>query len=395
MKFKHDEKLEIRKVNILSGIALLSGVAESFFLYIMSSYIKESFGGANIGIFYLVSYAVVLVALLNLHKIIKKIGKSDFLYLALISKILAIGVLTFVSPGALGLAAVMVYIVCLNMELVGLDMILESYSSDKMSGRIRGKFLTAISFGILLGPIFSTTILVEYGYCGIFLIIFILNSAILLAEVTMIKKVNHCFKGKIGVGHVLRKVFKRPDILRIFYIAFILDFFYALMLIYVPIYLINLGISWKEIGLIFTIMLLPFVFIQYPVGILADKKLGEKEMLIGAIFLMGCSTAAMYFIVSKEIFAWALLLFLSRVGAAMIEILRDSYFYKRIDARDVDLINVFRTSSSVAYILGALASAILLFLFPLKAIFILVAVVVFSALIPAFKLEDNQAGPKN
>lgn len=389
MNLKHNEKLEIGKVNVLSIISLAVGLTESFFLYIMSTYLKESFGSGNVGVFYLISYAVVLVLLLNLHKIIKKIGKSDFLYIALFFEIVAIGVLLFVSPGPLGIAAVIAYIIFLNMKWVSLDMILESYSSDNMSGRIRGKFLTAINLGILLGPFFSTVILEKYGYYGIFLILFIFNAAIFLLEVTMIGRVNHRFEGQIGVRRILRRVFKRIDIIRIFYVAFILDFFYALMVIYTPIYLISLGFGWEEIGIMFTVMLLPFVFIQYPVGVLADKKLGEKEMLIGAIILMGSATLAMYFIVSVEIFVWALLLFLSRVGAAMIEVLRDSYFYKRIDAHDIDLINVFRTASSVAYISSAILSAVLLLVFSLKAIFILVAIVVFSALYPAFKLEDN------
>ncbi len=390
MKFRHDEELQINKINILSGIAFLAGLSESFFLYIMSTYLKESFGSGNVGVFYLIGYAIILATLLNLHKIIKKIGKSDFLFLALFFKIIVIGILLFVSPGPIGIAAVIGYIIFLNMQWVSLDMILESHSSDKMSGRIRGKFLTAMNIGIISGPFFSTMLLERYGYYGIFLTLFIFNTLIFMAEATLIGKVNHRYEGEVGVGKILRKISKRSNILRIFYISFVLDFFYALTVIYVPIRLINLGISWQEIGVILTIMLIPFVLIQYPVGALADKKLGEKEMLIGAIFLMGLSALAMYFVASKEIFIWAIVLFSSRAGAAMIEILRDSYFYKRIDAHDVDLINIFRASSPVAYILGAITSTVLLIFCPLESVFILVAIVVFSALYPAFKLEDNQ-----
>ena len=391
MKLKHDEKLEMGKVNVLSGVALLAGLSESFFLYIMSTYLAESFGRENIGIFYVLSYVAILLILLNLHKIIKKIGKSDFLFSALFFKILSIGVLLFVSPGPLGIVATIAYIIFLNLQWVGLDMILESYSSDKMSGRIRGRFLTALNVGILLGPFLSTVILSKYNYYGIFLTLFILNIIIFLVEIFNIEKVNHRFKGHSGVMYLLRKVLKRSDILKIFYISFTLDFFYALTVIYVPIRLISLGVSWKDIGIILTIMLIPFALIQYPAGMLADKKFGEKEMLSGAIFLMGCASLAMYFISSKEIFVWASVLFLSRVGAALIEILRDSYFYKRIDAHDVDLINIFRSSGSVAYILAASVSAIMLLVFPLKAVFVLVALVVFSALIPALRLEDNSS----
>jgi MFS family permease len=125
-------------------------------------------------------------------------------------------------------------------------------------------------------------------------------------------------------------------------------------------------------------------------GILADKKFGEKEFLIAALFIMGVSTLAIYFIASTSIFIWSLVLFISRIGAALVEILRDSYFFKKIDAHDVDLIDFFRTTSSLSYIISAALAAILLLMFSIKAIFILVGVVSLLALYPAFRLVDNK-----
>jgi len=161
------------------------------------------------------------------------------------------------------------------------------------------------------------------------------------------------------------------------------------MLIFTPLYLLDLGYSWHQLGVAFTIMLIPFVLIQYPMGILADKKTGEKEFLILAIFIMGISTLIFYCASSPDIVVWTLILLATRIGAALIEILRDSYFYKRIDGHDVDIIDFFRTSRQVAYITAAILSSLTLFFFPMKAIFLLVSIVVFSALYPAFQLADN------
>jgi MFS family permease len=170
-----------------------------------------------------------------------------------------------------------------------------------------------------------------------------------------------------------------------------LEFFYALMVIYTPIYLRDIGMSWNEIGIIFTVMLIPFVILQYPVGLLADKKYGEKELLIFSIFIMGATTLGAFFVHSAEIIVWSVVLFFTRIGASMVEILRDSYFYKRIDSYDIDLIDFFRTSRAVAFIAASILSTIYLFIFPVKAIFILVAIVAFSALCPALKLADNKS----
>jgi MFS family permease len=193
---------------------------------------------------------------------------------------------------------------------------------------------------------------------------------------------------------ILKGVIKRKNICRILYISFALEFFYALMIIYVPIYMLSIGLDWSEIGIIFTAMLLPFIFLQYPAGILADKKMGEKKMLFLAMVVMGVSALAVYFISSTSILLWSLVLFAGRVGVALVEILRDSYFYKRIDGYDIDMINIFRTALPLAYIVASILSAGVIYIFSIKAVFILVGVVVLSALYPVFCLVDNEVEKK-
>ena len=188
---------------------------------------------------------------------------------------------------------------------------------------------------------------------------------------------------------IFRKVRVKADIMRIYYISFVLEFFYALMVIYTPIYLRDLGYSWENIGWIFTAMLIPFVVLQYPMGILADKKTGEKEFLIVALFIMACSTFAIYFIGTGTAAVWAAILFATRIGAALIEILRDSYFFKKIDATDVDVINFFRTSLPIANIVAAALSSLILIFAPIKFTFLLTGLIVLSAIYPALKLVDN------
>jgi hypothetical protein len=81
---------------------------------------------------------------------------------------------------------------------------------------------------------------------------------------------------------------------------------------------------------------------------------------------------------------------MTRIGAAIIEILRDSYFYKKIDGRDMDVISFFRTACSIGYISAAALSALLLVVFPMKYVFLLVAAATLAGLYPAFKLIDNK-----
>jgi MFS family permease len=253
-----------------------------------------------------------------------------------------------------------------------------------------------LDMGFMLGPILSTQILENFNFQFVFLASLIIDTIVILIAAKSIGHVNHTFHGVLTVKGILGKLLHRPNIMRIYYISFVLEFFYAIMIIYMPIYLRDIGISWTDIGIIFTIMLVPFVIFPYPAGYLADKKWGEKEMLIAAIFMMAAASLAVFYVISKSIIFWGSILFITRIGASLIQTLRDSYFYKRIDGDDVDLINFYRTSVSVAYIIAPAMAFVLLggerwfWSLDIRYVFLILAAVVFSGLYPAFRLTDNK-----
>ncbi|MDP1834214.1 MAG: MFS transporter [Candidatus Moranbacteria bacterium] len=386
---KHNERLDETRLRLSSFVTFLMGFSQAVLIYVMSSYFELATGMQNVGVFYAFSYGIFLLILLNLHKLVRLWGKSNVFYFSLLANIVVITLLIFAQPSMIGVALLMLYIILGHIEWVALDVIVESFSVDRMSGRIRGLHLTILNAGFMFGPFASTYILDRMDFQGIFIFALIFNCFVFIFALIGFRNINHKFEQKLKVMDILRKVRRQADIMRIYYISFVLEFFYALMIIYTPIYLRNLGYSWENIGWIFTAMLAPFVVLQYPMGILADKKTGEKEFLIVALLLMACSTSAIYFIGTGTATIWAIVLFATRIGAALIEILRDSYFFKKIDAADVDLINFFRTSVPAANIMAAALSSVVLIFAPIKFTFILTGLVVLSALYPAFKLVDN------
>ena len=390
-KNKHKENLDKTRLKLTSFVTFLMGFSQAVLIYVMSSYFKLATGTESVGIFYAVAYTIFLITLLNLHKLVRLWGKSNVFYFSLLAKILVLIFLIFNDPSKLSVLLLMLYMILGNIEWVAMDVIVESFSVDKLSGRIRGLYLTIINAGFLFGPFVAAYILGKMDFYGIFVFSLIFNCFVFVFALICFRNINHKFEQKLKVFDVIKKVVARKNILRIYYISFVLEFFYALMIIYMPIYLRDLGYSWENIGWIFTAMLMPFVLVQYPMGILADKKTGEKEFLIFSIIIMAISTIAIYFIGTGTVFIWVLVLFATRVGAALIEILRDSYFFKKIDATDVDVINFFRTSLPVAYIAATTLSSFVLFFLPIKFAFILTGLVVLSALYLAFKLTDNKS----
>ena len=114
-------------------------------------------------------------------------------------------------------------------------------------------------------------------------------------------------------------------------------------------------------------------------------------MIIFALFVMAISTFSIFFVATTSVMVWGFVLFMTRVGAAMIETLRDSYFYKRIDGDDMDIISFFRTSRSVAYIAATAVAGIIVAAFSIKFLFLFLGLAILLALYPAFTLVDNKS----
>lgn len=385
----HNEDLKKNKIRLISLLSFGIGFLDAFFIYILSSYFSAITGTANVGVFYFLGYSVVLVALFYLQPLIRAMGKVRILYLCLGITISATAILVSAANPWVSMGMALVLIVTTNVTWVALDILLESFSKDHYSGRIRGLYLTIMNAGLLAAPFLSLETLDRFNYEGVFLVLVFGYIIIFLVALLGFRTDNRVFQEKLRLSFTIKKMLGERNLLRIYGVSFAMEFFYALMIIYTPLYLRSLEYSWGEIGTIFTIMLVPFVLLQYPLGILADYYFGEKEMLIVSIAITTVATLVLPFLGSGNVFAWALALFMTRVGIAGIEILRDSYFYKQIDGNDMDIIAFFRTTRPLANIFGAILSILVLLFLPLGSIFFFVAAVSFASLIVAYYLNDT------
>jgi MFS family permease len=387
----HNEHFSKRKVQVVNSVAFILGFLDAFLIYILSSYFSQMTGNDNVGIFYLVAYSGVLLSLFYLQPLIRIIGKARALYLCLGITIFASALLTQISVSWLSVGIVLVFIVATNVMWVVLDILLESFSKDQMSGRIRGLHLTIMNAGLLGAPFLSILALEKFHYEGVFFILILGYIIVFLITLIGFRSDNRVVQEKMHLRETLHKVLREKNLSRIYFISFAMEFFYAMMIVFMPLYLLSIGFSWNDIGVIFTVMLIPFVILQYPLGILADRRYGEKELLFGSIFIVFVATSVIGFLDTQSLWIWGTVLFLTRVGVAGIEILRDSYFYKQIDGDGMDIIAFFRTARPLANIMGAVLSALIFVIFPLKSVFFMVALVLFIALFVAFRLEDTKS----
>lgn len=387
----HSEQFNKSKVRLVSLISFFVGFLDAFFIYILSTYFSLLSESASVGIFYFISFSCVLLCLFYLQPLVRRIGRTRLLCLSLGFSIVATTLLSIVHTPWILIGAALLLVITTNVTWVALDILLEGFSQDRVSGSIRGLYLTIMNAGLLAAPFLSLRTLDTFSYSGIFLVLVVGYSIVFMMVLLGFRKENSVFQEQISLQSTWHKMSTHHNLFRIYHVSFAMEFFYALMIVYMPIYLRSLGYTWSEIGGLFTVMLIPFVLLQYPLGILADRYFGEKELLFGSVAIALLATATLFFLGEASVVVWGTVLFMTRVGIAGIEVLRDSYFYKQVDGNDLDIIAFFRTARPVANIIAALISVVILFFFPLPSIFLVVALVLLSALLQVYALQDTRS----
>ncbi len=244
--------------------------------------------------------------------------------------------------------------------------------------------------GWILGPLIGGVLIFGNNYRGIYIAAILLLFPIIYIVFRNFKNFIDPKYAKISLTKTISAIFHNSDISNLIIVTSILNIFYAWMVIYTPIYLNTIiGFSWDEIGIIFTIMLIPFVLIETPLGRIADKKLGEKEIMIAGYIIMGLATISLSFITGKNLLLWAGILFVTRIGAAAIEIMIETYFFKKVDKRDTEVLGIFRVTRPIGYIVAPLLSAIGLLLVSEKYLFIILGGICLLAIIPLAKMRDT------
>jgi len=269
-----------------------------------------------------------------------------------------------------------------------LDFFLEEISLNHKTGEIRGIYLTCINAAIAVGPLIVAKF-ADKNLQSIYLLALVLLVPVFLSFLFFPKPIRKHTKHHDALHLPILNWLRRPDIRRVTTVRFVLQFFYALMVIFTPLYLHEvIQFSWSEIGLIFTIMLLPFVIFEWPMGELGDRYWGEKEIMTLGLFIMGISLIIMPFL-GKSFMAWATILFLSRVGASWVEVSAESYFFKKISGDDVGLISIFKLATPVSIIAGAFLGSVLLAFLPFNLIFFFLALVVLLGMKESLFIHDT------
>ncbi len=361
-------------------------------IYVNSSFLSQFFSNAQLSFLYSGGAALNVILFLMAPRIIRKIGVYHFLLISVALEGIAIGGLIFAHNALSAGFFFTIHQVIVATILLSLDIFLENATKEEgRTGRMRSLYLTISNATLVISPIIIGLIVSGDNYSSVYTISAILIVPLLLIIISGLRDTNVEPPAHFETWKSVKGLLRHENVKWVTGAQLILQIFYAWMIIYTPIYLHEyIGFDWKEIGLMFTIMLLPFIIFEIPIGKLADDRYGEKEFMIFGFIVMMLSLFLMPLLVTQSFILWTSVLFLSRVGASFVEITTESYFFKQVVGGDSDWISLFRTTHSLGYIFAPLLATACIAVLPFSFMFTVLGVVVVFGIFCGRNLIDTK-----
>lgn len=363
-----------------------------FFIYINSSFLSQFLTDSWIGYAYIAGSIANIIVLLNAHRILRGVGNFKMLTCLILLEIGALLVLANATTVWVAVAAFIAQHAFNPAIIYCLDIILDSYTTQGEQGRSRGVFLTILNTPPIIATIITGYILTGQNFGNVYTLSALFLVPLLFITLFQFRNFQDPHYKKVEVKKVFQRLKSHRLVRDILIDNIVLQMFYAIMTIYLPLYLQRtVGFTLSEITLMFSIMLIPFILLQLPIGKIEDERVGEKELLISGFILMGLAISIIGWMETSSLLFWTLILVATRIGAAIVEISTETYFFKHVHPSDADMIGVFRMSHSIAFALTPLIGAVVLRYVDIKNMFFIGAsIILIVGLRYAFDLRDTR-----
>lgn len=383
-----DEITLPRKRAIMYVIGFAFNLSYALPTYITSSFLAQFVPETLVGVIYTASSLLAIAAFIEISDVLRRFGNFKTTITLIILQIFSLIGLIYGTSSIAIIAAFILNFVSIALINFTLDVFLEGFSNDTRTGKIRGSFLTIINTAWLISPAIASWLVGINNFKNVYFISAVLLVPTLGLLYSDLKGIKEPTYSRLPFWKSFAEVWANKDIKGILLLQFLLQLFYAWMVIYTPLYLHEIvGFDWPTIGIIFTIMLAPFVILEMPLGRLADRN-GEKTFLSIGFVIMAVSTGLIAFVTDHNALLWAAILFMTRVGAATVEVMTDTYFFKKVDASETNIISFFRTARPLAYIVGPILATILFTVFDTKGLFIFLGFLMLYGLRYSLTLKD-------
>lgn len=360
-------------------------------VFVQSAFLAKFIGVEYVGYAFVASSVLVALLLYAAPPIYRSFGTKNVMAVVGVAEVLTLLGLTLAADPWLAVILVTAQSALAYMLFIGIDLLIEaSIATEAVTGGQRTSYLTFTSLAVLVASLTISVLITGDQYAGAFvasaivLIVFLIYAYALFPSVSFVEKTE-------ADGTVLARFRADPSLRRISLAHLLLQIFFSWMSIYIPILLfLYEGFSWGEIGIIMALAMLPYVLLEYPLGFIADKWLGEKEILLGGFVIIAASLVAMTFLHGASFWWWAGVMIFSRVGAAGVEAMTEVHFFRHVTEKDTSIITTFRELRPLGSIIGPVAGSVALMWLSLPAVFTVFGIIMLLGIPVALSIVDSK-----
>lgn len=361
--------------------------------YYMSSFlVSRGVPQEFIGVLYAAGSMLTLAGIAFAPFLLRKYGNyTNILSLGLIELLAFVGFVFLDNLFAI-FALFLVTFIAPTLIAFSLDIFLEDSSKDeKDTSGTRGMFLTIASLAWVGAPFLGGFLVSGEHYANLFAVSALLLVPFIFLAASQLEYFKDPKYIQLDIPNFMSSLVKNANLRNIFVASFLLRFFYGIMVIYFPLYLHGeLGIPLSEVGIIIAVAISAFAILEMPIGKLEDLYWGEKEVLIIGFAIIAIATGTLSFLATTSVLIWVMITFATRVGAALIEVSTEGYFFKQVEADDTDDVSAFRMLYPLAYIVSPLFGTVILFFIPLQYLFLATGIIMLSGVVFAGWLQDTK-----
>ncbi len=366
----------------------------SLVAYINSSYMEQFMSTEGVSILFTVSSAVSVLTFLFFSHALKAAGNVKLTLILAVIDLLCLIILGLNPERAIAITAFFIFLVTSPLLYLNIDIFSEALigHDEESTGNKRGLILGFISLTGVLATVLVG--LIMDGHTNFSAVYYTAAGTLVLFIVFLLTTFSDFTDPDYDIFQIrtsLRTIWLKPNIRNVMFSHFLLQVFFIWTVIYFPLYLFTeMGFAWDKISYILAFGLLAYVLLEWPIGIIADRWFGEKEIMTLGFLILTISVTSISFITSTSILAWMLIMFATRVGAACVEATTEIYFFKHSDGDDADTISFFRLLRPLAAVGGTLLGSVALLYLPFQMIFVVLGFFLIPGLFFSFNIEDTK-----